>query len=56
VQWLRAPGATIQLSGGVAIEDVQANWAKINDMHDGKIITSLQESSMITMANLASAQ
>jgi len=56
VQWLRAPGATISLSGGIAIEDVRENWVKINDMHDGKIITSLQESSMITMANLASAQ
>ncbi|MDP8222579.1 MAG: SDR family oxidoreductase [Candidatus Lernaella stagnicola] len=56
VKWMRAPGAAIPLKDGVSIEDVAAHWDKINDMTDGKFVSSLQESSMMTMQNLASAE
>ncbi len=54
VRWLRSPGATLPLSAPITPEDVAANWDKINDMTGGKMCSSLTESSMITMGNLAS--
>jgi len=54
VKWMRAPGVAIPLKDGVSVEKVAENWDKINDMTDGKFVSSLAESSQLTMTNLAS--
>jgi 3-hydroxyacyl-CoA dehydrogenase/3a,7a,12a-trihydroxy-5b-cholest-24-enoyl-CoA hydratase len=54
VRWLRAPGATLPLTGPITPENVADNWAKINDMTGGAMCGSLHESSMLTMKNFAS--
>jgi len=56
VKWMRANGAAISIKDDVTIEDVAAHWDAVNDMTDGKFVTTLQESSMMTMQNLASAE
>jgi 3-hydroxyacyl-CoA dehydrogenase/3a,7a,12a-trihydroxy-5b-cholest-24-enoyl-CoA hydratase len=56
VRWLRAPGVALPLKDGITPEHVAANWAKINDMTNGKFVASLQEASLMTLQNLASAK
>ena len=56
VKWLRSPGIALPLSEDVSIEKVADNWDKINDMTDGKFISSLNESSMMTLSNLSSVK
>ena len=53
VKWMRAPGVAIPLKEGVTIENIAEAWDKINDMAGGQFVSSLQESSMMTMQNLA---
>jgi NAD(P)-dependent dehydrogenase (short-subunit alcohol dehydrogenase family) len=56
VKWMRSPGVALSIKDAITPEQIAANWDKINDMAGGQFVSSLQESSMLTMQNLASAE
>jgi 3-hydroxyacyl-CoA dehydrogenase/3a,7a,12a-trihydroxy-5b-cholest-24-enoyl-CoA hydratase len=53
VRWLRSKGVAMPLTAGVSIENVAANWEKINDMAAGQMVATLHESTLMTMQNLS---
>ncbi|NLH47793.1 MAG: SDR family oxidoreductase [Myxococcales bacterium] len=56
VRWLRSPGVALPLKDGLTMEKIAEHWPAANKMAGGQLVSSLQESSMITMQNLSSAE
>lgn len=56
IRWIRAIGVTMPLTEPVTMEKIAENWTAINDMTGGKMLATLQESSMMALQNLASAK
>jgi NAD(P)-dependent dehydrogenase (short-subunit alcohol dehydrogenase family) len=53
VEWLRAKGLSIKPEAGkeIDVDQIAANWDKINDMSDAQILRSIGESTGATLAH-----
>ncbi len=49
IETLRSVGCALNPDDGVSVEDIAANWEKINDMTDAKILRSIAESTQASL-------
>ncbi|MFT4570746.1 MAG: NAD(P)-dependent dehydrogenase (short-subunit alcohol dehydrogenase family) [Hyphomicrobiaceae bacterium] len=54
IESLRSVGTTLNPDDGFGVEEIAANWEKINDMTDAKIVRSIGDSTTLTLTHCLS--